>query len=116
MQVEANREVEGPPQKKLVINNSVLIIKGAAISGFIKKFRNYGYCRYRINNFITSLIKLRNGLEHFYFANPIQMSICDRINFYLNLYFVRYTCSLKNLKPKFYKGKKQTCKRRRALK
>ena len=45
MQVEANREVEGPPQKRLVINNSVLIIKGTAISGFIKKFRNYGYCR-----------------------------------------------------------------------
>ena len=44
MQVEANREVEGPSQKRLVINNSALIIKGTAISGFIKKFRNYDYC------------------------------------------------------------------------
>ena len=37
--VEANREVEGPSQKRLVINNSALIIKVTAISGFIKKFR-----------------------------------------------------------------------------
>ena len=35
MQVEANREVEG---------QHALIIKGTAISGFIKKFRNYDYC------------------------------------------------------------------------
>ena len=48
MQVEANREVESPSQKRLVINNSALIIKGTAISRFIKKFRHYEYCRYRI--------------------------------------------------------------------
>ena len=35
MQVEANREVESPSQKRLVINNSALIIKGTAIGGFI---------------------------------------------------------------------------------
>ena len=43
MQVEANREVS-----RLVINKSALIIRETAISGFIKKFRNYDYCRYRI--------------------------------------------------------------------
>ena len=51
MQVEANREVESPSQKRLVINNSALIIEGTAISRFIKKFRHYDYydyCRYRI--------------------------------------------------------------------
>ena len=48
MQVEANREVEGPSQKRLVINNSALIIEGTAISRFIKKFTHYDYCRYRI--------------------------------------------------------------------
>ena len=44
MQVEANREVEGPSQMRLVINNSALMIKGTAIRGFIKKFRNDDYC------------------------------------------------------------------------
>ena len=116
MQVEANREVEGPSQKRLVINNSALIIEGTAISGF----RNSEITIIVDTDIYTSIITLRNRLNTFILQIQSKCRfVIESIFIYIlsqEHNFVRYTCSLKNLKPKLYKGKKQTCKRRRALK
>ena len=61
MQVEANREVEGLSQKRLVINNSALIIEGTAISGF----RNSEITIIVDTDIYTSIITLRNRLNTF---------------------------------------------------